>query len=204
MKSTNNLRNIVALAMVAALGFGSAAQAAPWTDGHDRGEHEWPQHWLRTMPQNQQHDGRQGQQWQQHPQAQQAYGQQRYAHHPQQSWQDRRHDGGYVYNQTSRYAQQYEPRYQQRYEQRRYDGNRDYSQRYYAPQYSGYGHAPRYWAGGYAPQQYWHSHRYYVNDWRARNLYAPPYGYQWVEADTGELLLVALATGLIANVILSQ
>jgi Ni/Co efflux regulator RcnB len=83
-----------------------------------------------------------------------------------------------------------------------------------APQYGGqrYGYnAPRhvynapppYYRGGYLPYEY-RSQRYWVNDWRARHLAPPPYGYQWVQTDTGDLLLVALATGLIANLILSQ
>jgi Ni/Co efflux regulator RcnB len=43
-----------------------------------------------------------------------------------------------------------------------------------------------------------------VNDWHAyHGLYAPPSGHQWVNVD-GELLLVALTTGLIANAILGN
>jgi Ni/Co efflux regulator RcnB len=73
--------------------------------------------------------------------------------------------------------------------------------RYAQPVYGGHGH--RFHRGGYLPQQY-RNHAYYVNDWRAYNgLYAPPYGQQWVNVD-GEFLLVAVATGLIANAILSS
>lgn len=60
----------------------------------------------------------------------------------------------------------------------------------------------RYWAGGYAPE--YRAQRYWVRDWRARRLAEPPRGYQWVQTDTGDLLLMAIATGLIANVIISQ
>jgi Ni/Co efflux regulator RcnB len=72
-------------------------------------------------------------------------------------------------------------------------------QRRYAPQYQA-----RAWSGyrggyaAYAPHQ-----RYRAYDWRARHLAQPPYGYQWVEDDGGEVLLMALATGLIANAILN-
>ncbi len=47
--------------------------------------------------------------------------------------------------------------------------------------------------------------RYVVNDWRQRGLRAPPRGYQWVRENnnSGDFLLVAAATGLIAS-ILSQ
>jgi Ni/Co efflux regulator RcnB len=81
--------------------------------------------------------------------------------------------------------------------------------RYAAPAYPRYaqpvygGHGQRFHRGGYLPHQY-RSHGYYVNDWRAYNgLYAPAYGQQWVNVD-GEFLLVAVATGLIANAILSS
>jgi len=45
--------------------------------------------------------------------------------------------------------------------------------------------------------------RYVVNDWRARGLRAPPRGYQWVrEGDnSGDFLLVAVASGLIASIL---
>lgn len=63
-------------------------------------------------------------------------------------------------------------------------------------------HAPRFYQGGYLPYQY-RSHAYYVNDWRAyQGLYAPPYGHQWVNVN-GDFLLIALATGLIANALLN-
>jgi Ni/Co efflux regulator RcnB len=47
--------------------------------------------------------------------------------------------------------------------------------------------------------------RYYVvNDWRGhRGLYAPQRGYQWVQVDN-DYALVAIATGIIANVLLNN
>jgi len=47
--------------------------------------------------------------------------------------------------------------------------------------------------------------RYVVSDWSRRGLRAPPRGYRWVREDnnSGDYLLVAAATGLIAS-ILSQ
>jgi Ni/Co efflux regulator RcnB len=85
------------------------------------------------------------------------------------------------------------------YEQR---GGRDYGRVYNEPRYAYngpayYGHGGRYYRGGYLPREYLNG-GYYVN-WQAYpGLYAPPYGYQWVNVG-GEILLVALATGLIAN-----
>jgi Ni/Co efflux regulator RcnB len=45
--------------------------------------------------------------------------------------------------------------------------------------------------------------RYVVTDWRQRRLYAPPRGYHWVQAGN-DYALVALATGLIAQVLLNN
>lgn len=61
---------------------------------------------------------------------------------------------------------------------------------------------PRFYRGGYLPTQY-RSHGYYVNDWHAHpGLYAPPYGHQWMQVGS-DFLLVALATGLIANLLVN-
>ena len=47
--------------------------------------------------------------------------------------------------------------------------------------------------------------RYVVNDWNQRGLRAPPRGYRWVREsnNSGDYILIAAATGLIAS-ILSQ
>ena len=105
-------------------------------------------------------------------------------------------------------------------------GNRDYRGRQYQYQYDrsryvrdGYGlrdsrgryyvvhdhgrHEGWYKRGGYIPVQYRQS-RYYVTDWRARRLREPPRGYRWVRSDNNDFLLVAIATGVIANIIFSH
>jgi len=56
--------------------------------------------------------------------------------------------------------------------------------------------------GGRIPPQY-RSHHYVVNDWRGHHLSAPPRGYQWVQ-NGSDYLLVAIATGVIAQLILSN
>lgn len=87
------------------------------------------------------------------------------------------------------------------------DERRDDRHQYHAqPSYSyGHGHyraGPRFHRGGYLPHEY-RQRPYYVTNWNAYpHLYAPPYGHQWVNVD-GEFLLVALATGLIANALLN-
>lgn len=43
--------------------------------------------------------------------------------------------------------------------------------------------------------------RYVEVDWRARHLRAPPRGYHYVRDDRGDILLAAIATGLIASII---
>jgi Ni/Co efflux regulator RcnB len=45
--------------------------------------------------------------------------------------------------------------------------------------------------------------RYVVSDWSRRGLRAPPRGYRWVREDnnSGDYLLVAAATGLIAQIL---
>ena len=46
------------------------------------------------------------------------------------------------------------------------------------------------------------SHHYVVNDWRGHHLSAPPRGYHWIQ-NGGDYLLVAIATGVIASMVLS-
>ena len=54
-----------------------------------------------------------------------------------------------------------------------------------------------YYGPGYAPT-------YVVTDYRHYGLRQPPRGYGWRRSDTGEFLLVALATGIIADIILNH
>jgi Ni/Co efflux regulator RcnB len=45
--------------------------------------------------------------------------------------------------------------------------------------------------------------RYVVNDWQQRGLRTPPRGYRWVREDnnSGDYLLIAVASGLIASIL---
>ena len=56
--------------------------------------------------------------------------------------------------------------------------------------------------GSRIPPQYRTRH-YVVNDWRGHRLAPPPRGYHWVQ-NGGDYLLVAIATGVIAQLILSN
>jgi Ni/Co efflux regulator RcnB len=88
----------------------------------------------------------------------------------------------YVYQQPRHVYQQ--PRYGY---QQPYDGYQQPSHRFYR--------------GSYLPHEY-RSRGYHVNNWQSYpGLYAPAYGQQWVNVN-GDFLLVALATGLIANALM--
>ena len=180
MKSTP----LVCSALVASLGFATVAQAQPdWHDVVRQGvAQESRQQWSGQR-------SAQAQRWQQRQQAAQhwqapAYQQRYQAHQYDRRWHGYDHD----YD-----ARAYAPR---TYAYGGYYGAPQYRS-YYAPGY----YSPGYYVGGYAPD--FVARRYWINDWRARHLYAPPYGYEWVQTDAGDVLLVALATGLIANAILA-
>lgn len=67
----------------------------------------------------------------------------------------------------------------------------------------GRGVGPRHdwYRGGYVAAPY-RGYSYVVGDWRNHRLYAPPRGYQWIQYG-GDYLLIAIGTGLIANIVFS-
>ena len=67
--------------------------------------------------------------------------------------------------------------------------------------YRGAGPQHRWVQGSRIPAQY-RGPRYVVHDWRAHRLHQPPRGYQWVQYG-GDYMLVAVASGVIAQLILS-
>jgi Ni/Co efflux regulator RcnB len=64
-------------------------------------------------------------------------------------------------------------------------------------------HEGWYKRGGYIPAEY-RDRRYVVDDWQTYNLRQPPYGYRYVRGDDGQFLLVAIASGIIADILLSH
>lgn len=44
--------------------------------------------------------------------------------------------------------------------------------------------------------------RYYVEDFRQHHLAPPPRGHRWVRTDDGKYVLIAVATGIIADILL--
>ena len=94
------------------------------------------------------------------------------------------------------------------YDNRRYD-NTAYEYRNYGYHDGGYrghgrGAGPQHaWYRGDRLPTYYRSRSYVVDDWRGHHLYAPPQGYHWVQSG-GDYLLVAVATGIIASILLNQ
>ena len=68
-------------------------------------------------------------------------------------------------------------------------------------------------ARGAGPDHNWHKgdrvpasyrdKRYEVTDWKARHLRQPPSGYHWVQIN-GDFVLAAVATGVIADLLLNN
>ena len=69
---------------------------------------------------------------------------------------------------------------------------------------NGRGAGPKhnFYKGGYIPREY-RGHQYVVNDWRSHRLTPPPRGYHWVQTG-GDYVLIAISTGLIAQIILGN
>lgn len=61
---------------------------------------------------------------------------------------------------------------------------------------------PEFRRGGYIPHDF-RNRQYYVNDYRAYRLSPPPRGQQWVQVGS-DYVLIAIATGLIANIVLNH
>jgi Ni/Co efflux regulator RcnB len=87
-----------------------------------------------------------------------------------------------------------------RYEDRGRDWGHDRDVRDRGPVWRGPDHG--YYRGDRLPPQY-RTRQYVVEDWRGHRLNAPPRGYQWVQSG-GDYLLVAVATGIIASILLNQ
>lgn len=75
------------------------------------------------------------------------------------------------------------------------DGRRNDRHNYYGAR------GPDFRRGGYMPREY-RNRQYYITDYRSYRLNRPPYGHQWVQVGS-DYVLIAIATGLIANIILN-
>lgn len=83
----------------------------------------------------------------------------------------------------------------------RRDAREDW-RRGHRPHYYYNARGPEFHRGGYIPHDL-RNHQYIVVDYRAHHLTPPPRGHQWVQVGA-DYVLIALATGLIAHIILSH
>ncbi len=61
---------------------------------------------------------------------------------------------------------------------------------------------PEFRRGGYIPREF-RNHQYVVTDYRPYRLSPPPRGHEWVQVGA-DYVLIAIATGLIAHIVLSH
>lgn len=103
---------------------------------------------------------------------------------------------GQRYDDHGRYDHRYDQRHDSRYD--RHDDRRDhrYDRRDERREY-------RRWSRGQRLDARYRDHRYYVSDWRRHGLRAPPRGYRWQRVND-QYVLAAIATGLIASVIIAN
>jgi Ni/Co efflux regulator RcnB len=78
----------------------------------------------------------------------------------------------------------------------------DQRDRFHGPEGRGAGPDHAWYRGGRLPAEY-RGRQYVVDDWRGHHLSAPPRGYHWVQAG-GDYVLAAIATGVIASILLNQ
>ncbi len=86
------------------------------------------------------------------------------------------------------------------------DDHRDAGHDQPAPAQHEEAHAPgpaHSWHKGDRLPQNYRSNQYVVNDWKARHLRQPPRGYHWVNVN-GDFVLAAVATGVIADLLLNN
>ena len=81
-----------------------------------------------------------------------------------------------------------------------YRDARHNDRRHYAPPRVVYrGHPPHGWARGHDYRRGYRGPVYVVNDYNRYDLRHPPRGHHWIRDDRGNYLLVAIATGIIAD-----
>jgi Ni/Co efflux regulator RcnB len=82
--------------------------------------------------------------------------------------------------------------------------NRGFGRAHEQERSNGRGAGPNneYYRGDRLPAEYRHRN-YVVDDWRSHNLSAPPPGHQWVQSG-GDYILIAVATGIIAQLLLNR
>jgi Ni/Co efflux regulator RcnB len=75
----------------------------------------------------------------------------------------------------------------------------DHHWRYYGGQYGYNGYRGPWRVGRNYP--HWRDNRYVVNDWRTYNLPPPRPGYRYYRADNGDIVMAAIASGMIGLIV---
>lgn len=197
MKST-----AIVFALVASLGFGSLALAqGDDRRGHNNQRPEAQQNAPQQVDQRgpQRHDNRVEQRVD-HRMDQRAghWAQDRADRRREDRWQDHRVDQRSDPRFDPRFNQRHDPRPGQQYGQHLDQRNQPWNDRraYYNAR------GPEFRRGGYIPREY-RNPTYYITDYRPYRLSPPPRNHQWVQVGA-DYVLIALATGIIANIVLSQ
>jgi Ni/Co efflux regulator RcnB len=90
--------------------------------------------------------------------------------------------------------------YDHRYDRQQYDQNHnDHHWRYYGGRYGYEGYSGRWRTGQRYP--YWRDQRYMINDWRAYHLPPPQPGYAYYGDPNGDIVMAALASGVIGLIV---
>ena len=115
-------------------------------------------------------------------------------------------DRGYRDHRDERAQERREYRDERREARRDYRDDRRDERRAYKDGYrdARRGAGPRHdlYRGQRLPSSY-HNRQYVVDNWRAHRLSAPPRGHHWVQVG-GDYVLAAIATGIIASVLLGN
>lgn len=112
--------------------------------------------------------------------------------------QDQRQDQRQEQRQDERHYRQDE-RHDQRHDR---DQRFEHSERRYGHEAYYNARGPAFRRGGYIPREYRNNY-YTVADYRSHRLSPPPRGHQWVQVGS-DYVLIAIATGLIAGMVLSN
>jgi Ni/Co efflux regulator RcnB len=74
--------------------------------------------------------------------------------------------------------------------------------RYYAPPRVNY--RPYGFERGHRYSNYYGGPVYVVSDYDRHHLHRPPHGHRWIRDDRGNMLMVAIATGIIADIVFNR
>ena len=119
-------------------------------------------------------------------------------------YRDRDHDG--VPNRYDRHDGRYDRHERRdwrsadrRWDRREWRDHRGHQWRYYGSNYGYDGYRGAWRTGQRYP--YWRDNRYYISNWRAYDLPPPRPGYRYYRDRNGDIVMAAIATGMIGLII---